>query len=378
MATIKPNLDPTSQALRTDNLGGPGPIAYDETAQTSNAVKRKEIEDYVRFRLGDGMVDVELDPEHYKVAIDRALLRYRQRAGNSQEESYAFLELKPEVQEYILPSEIMDVRAVYRRGIGSVTGTTASQFEPFASGYLNTYMLVAGRVGGLVNYELFVGYQKLAMTMFGGWMNFTWNPVSKKLTLVRKIPGQGHRYIRATTITADGTAVGSTITITTEDPWMRMAVGEPVVITNSGIQGYNGNYVATSVDSDLKTVTITATSQLGATSITGYELRKTEVFSPETDDPSETVMIWLYNKKPDSMILNDHMAYPWIQDYSLALCKDMLGQAREKFAQIAGPQGGSSLNGAALKSEAKAELDALEEELKRFMDGSQPYTWVTG
>ena len=41
----------------------------------------------------------------------------------------------------------MNVRAAFRRGIGSVTGTTASQFEPFASGYLNTYMLVAGRVG---------------------------------------------------------------------------------------------------------------------------------------------------------------------------------------------------------------------------------------
>ena len=78
------------------------------------------------------------------------------------------------------------------------------------------------------------------------------------------------------------------------------------------------------------------------------------------------------------MILDDHMVYPWIQDYALALCKDMLGQAREKFAQIAGPQGGSQLNGAALKTEAKAEMEALEEELKRFVDGSQPYTWITG
>ena len=56
----------------------------------------------------------------------------------------------------------------------------------------------------------------------------------------------------------------------------------------------------------------------------------------------------------------------------------MLGEAREKFAQIAGPQGGTQLNGAALKTEAKAEMEALEEELKRFIDGSQPYTWVIG
>ena len=62
----------------------------------------------------------------------------------------------------------------------------------------------------------------------------------------------------------------------------------------------------------------------------------------------------------------------------MALAKDMLGQAREKFATIAGPQGGTQLNGAALKSEAKAEMDALEEEIKRFFDGSMPYTWVIG
>jgi hypothetical protein len=34
---------------------------------------------------------------------------------------------------------------------------------------------------GLTNYELFVDYQKLAMKMFGGFMNFTWNKVTKNL-----------------------------------------------------------------------------------------------------------------------------------------------------------------------------------------------------
>ena len=115
----------------------------EQVPQDPTQIKQK-VYDYCRTMLGDGMVDVELDPEHYNVAIDKALARYRQRAGFSQEESYAFLELKSETQEYILPREIIEVRAIYRRGIGSVTGTTASQFEPFASGYLNTYMLVAG------------------------------------------------------------------------------------------------------------------------------------------------------------------------------------------------------------------------------------------
>jgi hypothetical protein len=142
---------------------GSGHVAYDPNEDLGSTaapelatdnVKRKEIIDYIRLRLADGIVDVELDQEHYELAIKQALTRYRQRASNSQEESYAFLKLKPETQEYILPNEIMDVRGAYRRGIGSVTGTTASQFEPFSSGYLNTYMLVAGRVGGFVKLRI--------------------------------------------------------------------------------------------------------------------------------------------------------------------------------------------------------------------------------
>ena len=377
MAVLKTGTN-YKQALLPESLGGPGQIAYDETLYDSTAKKRKEIEDYIRFRLGDGMVDVELDPEHYKVAIDRALLRYRQRAGNGEEESYAFLELLPETQEYILPDEIMTVRQVFRRGIGSVTGTTASQFEPFASGYLNTYMLVAGRVGGLVNYELFSQYQELAMRMFGGYMNFTWNPMSKRLTLVRKMPETGHTYKRIQSLSATGTAVGSTITVTMSEAWTQVVVGGTLVITNCPITGYNNSYEVLTVNETSTVFTVEAATSLGSTSVLETNLSRTQVYSPATDDPAETVLLWLYNKKPDSMLLNDSRIFPWLQDYALALAKDMLGQAREKFATIAGPQGGTQLNGAALKSEAKAEMDALEEEIKRFFDGSMPYTWVIG
>jgi hypothetical protein len=377
MATLKSGLN-VRQSLVTDNLGSPGVIAYDETVLSPNAQKRKEIEDYIRFRLGDGMVDVELDPAHYKVAIDRALLRYRQRAQNAEEESYAFLELLPETQEYILPAEIGTVRQEFRRGIGSVTGTTASQFEPFASGYLNTYMLVAGRVGGLVNYELFTQYQELAMRMFGGHMNFTWNTETKQLSIVRNIADFGHTNRVLTQLSANGTAIGSTITLVVDQAWTGLETGNNVVIRNCRVAGYNGSYTVVTVSEDYKTVTVTAINVLAATVVEGFDRRSTEAFSPVTDTPSETVLLWIYNKKPDSMLFNSDTVFPWIQDYALAVAKDMLGQAREKFATIAGPQGGTQLNGAALKGEAKVEMEALEEELNRYYDGSQPYTWVIG
>ena len=49
----------------------------------------------------------------------------------------------------------------------------------------------------------------------------------------------------------------------------------------------------------------------------------------------------------------------------------MLGQARSKFGQITGPQGGTTLNGDAIKTEAQTEMTALEEELKTYTAGNQ-------
>jgi hypothetical protein len=377
MATIKPDLDPITQTLRADSLGGPGPIAFDQTTVPALDVKRSEIIDYIRLRLGDGMVDVELDLDHYSLAIKTALTKYRQKSQNAYEESYAFLNLLPETQEYILPQEIITVRQVFRRGIGSITGTTASQFEPFASGYLNTYMLVAGRVGGLLNYDLFVQYQEQAMKMFGGFMNFQWNSVSKKLTLVRKIPNIGHTYVRLSSLTANGTAIGSTITIVTEDVW-NVNVGNSLVITNCKVKGYNGNYQIQTVDTVTKTVTITAINELQETSVVTFDLRSTQVWSPTSDVPAETVLLHTYNYKPDVMLLNDHLVFPWLQEYAYSFAKMILGEARSKFAQIAGPQGGTTLNGDSLKTEALAEMQKLEEELKNYVDGSMPLTWVIG
>jgi hypothetical protein len=263
-------------------MSGPGHIEPNTADMASLSEQKKDIIDYIRFRLGDQMVDVELDREHYNMAIKQSLIKYRQRAERAEERSYAFLDLVHDTQEYILPKEIMSVERVYRRGIGGLTGG-GSQFEPFSSGYLNTYMLQAGRVGGLVNYELFASYQKLTMVMFGGYITFDFNPATKKLVIHRKMVGD-----------------------------------------------------------------------------------------------VESVLLEVHNYKPDQVLLNDHRCFPWIQDYAYSMAKHMLGEAREKFQTIVGPQGGTSLNGQVLKSEAKEEMAKLEEDLGKYADASTPLTWVVG
>jgi hypothetical protein len=92
----------------------------------------------------------------------------------------------------------------------------------------------------------------------------------------------------------------------------------------------------------------------------------------------EQVMLMVYNTKPDFAIINDVYSGQWIKDYSLANCKMMLGQAREKFASIAGPHGGTALNGASLKAEAQADIDRLTLELTTQVSGGSGYTWITG
>jgi hypothetical protein len=89
-------------------------------------------------------------------------------------------------------------------------------------------------------------------------------------------------------------------------------------------------------------------------------------------------MLWVYNVKPDNAIITDVYAGQWIKDYTLANCKLMLGQAREKFAQIAGPQGGTQLNGAALKAEAAADIERLTTELITAVPGGIGYSWIIG
>jgi hypothetical protein len=251
---------------------------------SQNDPTKLEVYNYCKAMLGDGMIDVELDPVHYETALNRALAVFRQRSDNSVEESYCFLTLKEEENEYILPKEIQQVRQIFRRSIGSRSGggQGGTVFEPFNLAYTNTYLLSSTNMGGLLTYELFAQYQELVGKMFGSFINFTWNPQSRKLIIQQR---------------------------------------------------------------------------------------------PRSD---ESVMLWVYNTRPDSAIITDTYAGQWIKDYTLANCKIMLGQAREKFAQIAGPQGGSSLNGSAMKTEGQSDIDRLTTELTTLVAGGIGYTFITG
>lgn len=237
----------------------------------------------LKLRLGDGMVDVELDPDHYEAAYQYAIKVYRQRAQNSTVESYTLLTLEKHQDIYTLPKEFINVRQVFRRTIGLETGPASSSFDPFSSAILNTYLLNYNHAGGLATYDMYAGYVELTARMFGGYVVYTFNPVTKQLRLVRDVKGSG-----------------------------------------------------------------------------------------------EKILIWADTQRPEAELLQDPGAGVWIGDWTLSILKATLGEAREKFGSIAGPNGGTSLNGASLKAESKEMQAALLEDLKRYVDYSQPLTWVQG
>jgi len=246
--------------------------------------KKQEIYDYVYAMLGGGMVDVELDPIHYETALTKALTKFRQRSDNAVEESYVFLETNEDQNEYTLPNEVIEVRRIFRRSIGSRTGggDGGTLFEPFNLAYTNTYLLSSSNMGGLATYDMFSQYQELVGRMFGSFIEFKWNSTTKKLTLLQR---------------------------------------------------------------------------------------------PRTN---ENLLLMCYNYRPDEQLLADYLAVQWIKDYTLASCKYMLGEARSKFATIAGPQGGSTLNGDTLKAEAQNEMEKLEQDVIQQVAGGVGYGFTIG
>ena len=131
---------------------------------------KEEIFQGIRYRLGDGIVDIELDPEHFESAYKYAIKVYRQRAQNATEESYTLMTLEAHRNTYVLPSQFINVRQVFRRTVGMETGPASSSFDPFSSAILNTYLLNYNYAGGLATYDMYAGYVELAARMFGGYV----------------------------------------------------------------------------------------------------------------------------------------------------------------------------------------------------------------
>lgn len=248
---------------------------------------RQKLQNEVALLMGGNIVTLGLDPEHFDVAFEVALSRYRQRSGNALEESFLFLDVEPDVGQYRLPDDVQEVRTIYRRSIGGTAGGAA--VDPFSLAFTNNIYMVQnpGALGStgsgmLATYDFAMQYQMLIGRMFGMFVQYSFDSATKVLTLHRKF------------------------------------------------------------------------------------------------NAVEQVCLHIYNTRPEAVVLADPYARPWLRDYTMASCKQILGEARSKFATIAGPQGGFSLNGEAMKTEAKAEMERLDMEIEKLIDQHSGWPFVVG
>jgi hypothetical protein len=158
---------------------------------------KQQVFSYVELSLGSQMVEVELDPAHYETCLQRAVEVFQTRSSAAVEESFAFLSTQKDVQIYTLPEEVQYVRQIWRRSLGDL-GNAGTQIDPFSQGYLNVYILNSGRAGGLLNYELFKDYEFQVDRMFGGQIDFNFNSITKKLSLIRRPYGTNETLLLQT------------------------------------------------------------------------------------------------------------------------------------------------------------------------------------
>lgn len=97
-----------------------------------------------------------------------------------------------------------------------------------------------------------------------------------------------------------------------------------------------------------------------------------------TPQDHEEVLIWVFKKISDDEILNDPQSRMWIFEMALAYCKMTLGNAYEQYTSLAGPNGSVTLNGTQLKAEAALAMERLEKEIREFIDGGTPLSFIVG
>lgn len=93
---------------------------------------------------------------------------------------------------------------------------------------------------------------------------------------------------------------------------------------------------------------------------------------------TEQVLMHVYNAKPIEVLLKDPYAQLWLQDYTVAQSKLIMAEARGKYQQLAGPQGGITMNADKISTEAKDEIERLDKELENYNDQHAGAPFIIG
>jgi hypothetical protein len=93
-------------------------------------------------------------------------------------------------------------------------------------------------------------------------------------------------------------------------------------------------------------------------------------YNPAFNDPSSYGVSGLQNVPFGNLTysLVNSIGRQWTRQYTLALCKELLGLVRSKFSSVPIPNGEVTLNGSDLISQSKEDKDKLRTELRELLD----------
>ena len=198
----------------------------------------------IELLLGSQMVDIELDVEHYDLAITYGLDKLRQQSDGSMLEKDLFLHITKDVQEYTLPEEVQEIRRLYRRGVGAYTNGGIN-FDPVDAAFYNIYLLQPNRSGGLATWDFYNEFLKTTERVFASQYNFTWDVNAHKLTIIRRPTADEEVVVRVYSRKSEDDLINDPYT----GPWLRSyatarakyMLGEARDKFPGGFPGPNGN-----------------------------------------------------------------------------------------------------------------------------------------
>jgi hypothetical protein len=198
----------------------------------------------INLLLGAQMVDVELDNDHFNLAITVGIEKLRQQSDGANLEKDIFLHITRDITEYTLPEEVQEVRRLYRRGVGGYTNGGVN-FDPVDAAFYNIYLLQPNRSGGLATWDMYNQFLETTELLFASQYNFVWDVNSHTLRIIRRPTADEEVTVRVYVKKSEDDIINDPYT----GPWLRSyatayakyMLGEARDKYPSGFPGPTGN-----------------------------------------------------------------------------------------------------------------------------------------
>lgn len=153
-------------------------------------MKVNEAVDEILFNLGSTLIDVEIDPDECKKALEFSKRYYLTRAENATREAMVLFKAQKHQQIYDLTDiNPLSITRVYRHSIGTAYSSD-NQLDPFTMMYHNNFMAAAsnntafGSIGIIHMQHMHIN---LLSQMMANEVQYTYDPSSKNITILKRI-----------------------------------------------------------------------------------------------------------------------------------------------------------------------------------------------